>query len=300
MMITNNIKEDIENAAEWFKKNLEILPLDKIAKQEEGVVSYSLWEAEHKSSNLIVLIHGTGAHKKWWYPIAPSLRKNSNVIALDLPGMGDSDHRESYTMSNFGDAITDIIEKEKSNLDVEKILIVGHSLGGHLAGYVSTVKKELIQGLIIIDTFIKPPDYDYEKAGNSGPLRMIKYYPDKLSILNRFRLMPKQECNNNWYLRYIAEHSIKEDAKGWRWKFDDGLFHRIQKLWGFEFAFDCPTLFLYGSESLLIRGEILKHISKTYGDKMHLREIKDAGHHVPLDQPLELIGIINKHMLEVE
>ena len=179
MMITNNIKEDIENAAEWFKKNLEILPLDKIAKQEEGVVSYSLWEAEHKSSNLIVLIHGTGAHKKWWYPIAPSLRKNSNVIALDLPGMGDSDHRESYTMSNFGDAITDIIEKEKSNLDVEKILIVGHSLGGHLAGYVSTVKKELIQGLIIIDTFIKPPDYDYEKAGNSGPLRMIKYYPDR-------------------------------------------------------------------------------------------------------------------------
>jgi len=112
--------------------------------------------------------------------------------------------------------------------------------------------------------------------------------------------MPKQECNNNWYLRYIAEHSIKEDAKGWRWKFDDGLFHRIQKLWGFEFSFDCPTLFLYGSESLLIRGEILKHISKTYGDKMHIKEIKNAGHHVPLDQPLVLIDIINAHMVEVE
>ena len=55
MMITNNIKEDIENAEEWFKKNLEILPLDKIAKQEEGFVSYSLWEAEHKSSNLIAV-----------------------------------------------------------------------------------------------------------------------------------------------------------------------------------------------------------------------------------------------------
>ena len=122
-MITNNIKEDIENAEEWFKKNLEILPLDKIAKQEEGVVSYSLWEAEHKSSNLIVLIHGTGAHKKWWYPIAPSLRKNSNVIALDLPGMGDSDHRESYTMSNFGDAITDIIEKEKANGLSEEVFL---------------------------------------------------------------------------------------------------------------------------------------------------------------------------------
>ena len=33
--------------------------------------------------------------------------------------------------------------------------------------------------------------------------------------------MPKQECKNDWYLRYIAEHAIKETSEGWRWKFDD-------------------------------------------------------------------------------
>ena len=52
---------------------------------------------------------------------------------------------------------------------------------------------------------------------------MIKYYPDKKTILKRFRLMPKQECKNDWYLRYIAEHAIKETSEGWRWKFDDQL-----------------------------------------------------------------------------
>ena len=136
--------------------------------------------------------------------------------------MGNSSFRTEYKIKDFGDCITALINKEKIEHGVENIYIIGHSLGGHVAGYVASENKDLIDSIIIIDTFIRPPDYD--PSQHTGPLRMIKFYPDKISILKRFRLMPKQECVNDWYLRYIAEHSIKETKEGWRWCFDCLLY----------------------------------------------------------------------------
>ena len=83
-------------------------------------------------------------------------------------------------------------------------------------------------------------DYDYDKHISSGPLRPIKYYSSKKEILSRFRLMPPQECKNDWYLRFIAEFSIKETSDGWRWKFDDRLFRSLKRLDGYGFSFSCP------------------------------------------------------------
>ena len=110
----------------------------------------------------------------------------------------------------------------------DSINIIGHSLGGQVAAYVASERTELINNLIMIDTFIRPPGYD-PKDHESGPLRMIKYYPDKVSILKRFRLLPSQECLNGWFVRYIAEHSIKETEEGWRWKFDDAMFNGLER-----------------------------------------------------------------------
>ena len=120
--------------------------------------------------------------------------------------MGESGFRKKYGIKDFGECITSVIEKEKLNSDIENIHIVGHSLGGQVAGYVASEKQDLIDNIIIIDTFIRPPDYNPAEH-QGGPLRMIKYYSDKITILNRFRLMPKQDCKNDWFVRYIAEYS---------------------------------------------------------------------------------------------
>ena len=89
MEITNNLQDDIINAPSWFKEAIGKLPSNHILENTLGDVSYSKWNSEDSNENLIILIHGTGAHKKWWDPIAPQLTKESNVIAVDLPGMGE-------------------------------------------------------------------------------------------------------------------------------------------------------------------------------------------------------------------
>ena len=295
MTITDNLNNDISNAPTWFKESISIKPSEKSINDKDGKISYSKWVSKNDSTNLLILIHGTGAHKKWWDPIAPQFLNETNVIAVDLPGMGDSDFRNNYSIKDFGKCIFSIIDKEKIAMNIENIYIVGHSLGGQVAAYVASENKNLVTSLIMIDTFIRPPDYDPSQH-EGGPLRKIKHYPDKITILERFRLMPEQTCHNTWFLRYIAEYSVKETKDGWRWKFDDLMFNSLERLFGYKFSFNCPTLFIYGAESLLMSGNILPNIKNMYSDVMDFKKVNEAAHHVPLDKPLEIIDIIKKRL----
>ncbi|EJP71441.1 MAG: alpha/beta hydrolase family protein [SAR86 cluster bacterium SAR86A] len=295
MTITDNLISDISNAPEWFLKSIANKGVDVLINDPNGDISYSKWKSNNQSKNLLILIHGTGAHKKWWDPIAPQFIDDTNVIAVDLPGMGDSDFREKYSIKDFGSCIFSIIEKEKKDAQIENIYIVGHSLGGQVAAYLASEYKDLVTSLIMIDTFIRPPDYDPSEH-EGGPLRKIKYYPDKKTILQRFRLMPTQECKNDWFLRYIAEYSVREVEDGWRWKFDDLMFNSLERLFGYKFSFKCPALFIYGANSLLMSGNILSNIKKMYSDIMEFEKVDEAAHHVPLDKPLEIVDIIKKRL----
>jgi pimeloyl-ACP methyl ester carboxylesterase len=295
MTITDNLISDISNAPEWFLKSIANKGVDVLINDPNGDISYSKWKSNNQSKNLLILIHGTGAHKKWWDPIAPQFIDDTNVIAVDLPGMGDSNFREKYSIKDFGSCIFSIIEKEKKDAQIENIYIVGHSLGGQVAAYLASEYKDLVTSLIMIDTFIRPPDYDPSEH-EGGPLRKIKYYPDKKTILQRFRLMPTQECKNDWFLRYIAEYSVREVEDGWRWKFDDLMFNSLERLFGYKFSFKCPALFIYGANSLLMSGNILSNIKKMYSDIMEFEKVDEAAHHVPLDKPLEIVDIIKKRL----
>ena len=290
MVISNNLETDIKEAPEWFLKSIERASMEKKVKLPQGNVCYKVWSA-NESKGTVILIHGTGASKNWWDPIAPLLLDKFNVIALDLPGMGDSDHCDVYSFENFGNSVLSIIKNEKLT---ENIVLVGHSLGGHVAGYVATKQSELIAGLVMIDTPVRPPNFEYKKSVGTGPLRMIKYYPDKKTILKRFRLMPKQECKNDWYLRYIAEHAIKETSEGWRWKFDDQLFFKLEYPKGYEYSFKCPSLFIAGEESLLMASKILDYMKNLIKDNMHFETIAGAAHHVPIDAPIEMTKIVKR------
>ena len=297
MEITESLSTDIKDAPDWFQSSISEDPRQEIFSHQLGNIKYQAWDRKD-AENIIMLIHGTGAHKKWWDPIAPLLNNNFTIFAPDLPGMGESDHRNEYNFEGFSEALIGILHQEKVITSNQKIFLVGHSLGGHVAGFMASEMPEIFNGLVMIDSPIRPPTYDYDKHQSTGPLRKIKYYPDKVSIIKRFRLMPPQDCENGWYLRYIAEHSVFNVEEGWRWRFDDKLFATLRRLHNYEFNFKCPALFVAGGKSLLLESKIMKYIREAFKDSMTVEVIEDAAHHVPLDSPLELVSLINNYLLQ--
>ena len=281
----------IEIAPSWFTEALDVKKTEHRISVEGASVYYQKWGDDKKPG--MMLVHGSGSHSHWWDFIAPQLLEYFQVSALDLTGMGESDRRDSYEASLFGREIL-AVAKDSGFFDSRPMapVICGHSLGGYMSTFAAHQSREIIQGVIMIDSPIRPPDYNYTTHKRSGPIRKIKTYTDRESILNRFRLTPTQECENKYILDYIAEWSIKESNGGFEWKFDDSLFNKL----GFghmkrNIAFDlnCKLGILFGTKSSMFSKDILEYIKSNVKKGTRIIPIEDAAHHIPLDQPIKLV-----------
>jgi pimeloyl-ACP methyl ester carboxylesterase len=97
----------------------------------------------------IILIHGFPQDWFECHGIMPRLAKQFTVIAVDLRGVGGSTSTEGgYDAANMAG---DIYQLAKA-LKLERVYIVGHDIGGHVAYAFSRRYPEATQGAMILDT----------------------------------------------------------------------------------------------------------------------------------------------------
>ncbi|MFJ5137394.1 alpha/beta fold hydrolase [Streptomyces sp. NPDC088707] len=80
----------------------------------------------------LLLLHGIGHHWQAWEPVLDILAAERDVIAVDLPGFGDSDELPEgcpYDLSTVGSVLGAFCEA----VGVERPHVAGNSLGGLLA-----------------------------------------------------------------------------------------------------------------------------------------------------------------------
>jgi pimeloyl-ACP methyl ester carboxylesterase len=77
----------------------------------------------------LVLLHGIGSHWQMWAPVLPALTARHEVIAVDLPGFGDSPMPPPGTPPGI-DSLCDLVLGFLLELGVERPHVAGNSLGG--------------------------------------------------------------------------------------------------------------------------------------------------------------------------
>ena len=78
----------------------------------------------------LLLIHGIGDSSATWLDVIPELARRHTVIAPDLLGHGESAKpRADYAIAAYACGMRDLL----SVLDVDRVTVVGHSLGGGIA-----------------------------------------------------------------------------------------------------------------------------------------------------------------------
>lgn len=80
----------------------------------------------------VILLHGFGEDSTIWQSQADALKNNYQLIVPDLPGSGQSEFIAGADIETYAEIVKAIIDKEISISDAEKIVLIGHSMGGYI------------------------------------------------------------------------------------------------------------------------------------------------------------------------
>ena len=120
--------------------------------------------AEHGDADgpALVLIHGWACNLTFWSGQVGALSQDNRVLAVDLPGHGDSDapHR-AYTQEHFAHAVAAVLD----HAGAPDAILIGHSMGASVARWTAHLYPERVRALVLVDGAILPvPDAPEARA----------------------------------------------------------------------------------------------------------------------------------------
>ena len=101
------------------------------------------------SGPALLLIHGVGDDSATWTSVHAKLAQRFTVIAPDLLGHGESDKpRADYSLAAFANGMRDLL----ATLGIDRVTLVGHSLGGGIAAQFAYQYPHMVERLVLVSS----------------------------------------------------------------------------------------------------------------------------------------------------
>ena len=276
------------DAPAWFRRALAVPFSDGCVTVAGADIHYLAWGERGRRG--LVFVHGGGAHAHWWTHVAATFADQFRVVAVDLSGHGDSDHRDVYELEQWTDEVVAVADD--AGVDGAPV-VVGHSMGGFVTIATAAVHGDRLTGVIICDSPVTTPDPEVESYRLKEAFGAPRTYPTVEDAIGRFRTVPPQEHYLDYVIDHVARRSLKPVDGGVQWKFDRRIFEQFA---GGMRGIAMPYLgrvrcrfALLRSENGLVTPDIGASMYEVLGRVAPVIEIPEAGHHAMLDQPLVLL-----------
>ena len=239
----------------------------------------------------VLLLHGWPTSSFLWRNIMPPMAASNRVIALDLPGFGESDKPldASYSFRYFERVIEDFLQA----LAIDRVGLAVHDLGGPVGLYWACQHADKVSRLALLNTLVYPEvswavvafvaavrlpglrslvtsPWGLKQAMRIGMADSARVTPEVIEgVQAPFRTAPAR--------RALARAGCNLNSKGFR--------DIAEKLPSFE----CPVRIVYGE-----RDRILPDVSRTMTrvrtdlPQAELTVLPDCGHFLQEDRPDEV------------
>ncbi|RJR21183.1 MAG: alpha/beta hydrolase [Desulfobacteraceae bacterium] len=239
-------------------------------------------ESGDENARPMILLHGTGDNAHIWDGLISSISKHFRTIALDQRGHGCSDWAipPAYGCDDY---VSDILEFV-DDLQLEGIVLIGHSMGALHATRFASIKPQKVAGLIHVDIEPSPPLWNKKYL-----LNLYHTLPDYYASTEDFvrQLQQTSPFAEKDLLLQLANHALHEGVDGWlRPRFDKEVLRHFDQ---YDLSHDlvritCPALIIRGEESRVMRRKEARQMNRMML-KSRLEEIPHATHPVHTDNP---------------
>jgi esterase len=255
-----------------------------------------------RASSPIIILHGLYGSSDNWLSIGKELSKDYLVYLLDLRNHGNSPHSDRHTYPLMKLDLLEFLEK----FDIERPVIIGHSMGGKVAMAFSAEFPERIKSMVVID--IGPKSY-HSLTGYSSQVI------DHMNILNamqnidfsitktredidaRLGVFIKSERIRNFLMKSIKRN--KDNTFSWKINVPVLIKELPAILEGVRFTAHgvsgFPALFIRGENSDYIPDEDIPAI-KDFFPEAEFVTIQGAGHWLHAENPEELLRILREFL----
>lgn len=242
----------------------------------------------------LILLHGWLDNANSFDPILPHLSYPGEIIAIDLPGHGLSDHRPKGTSYHFWDSAVDIGDALHS-LGQPQFLLMGHSLGGGITSVVSAFFPELIKAAVFIEALgpftsepkeLVPNFQQFMKSREEMETKRKPIYPDTATAISARMTVGGI---SRPAVEKLCERGLMPVDGGVTWRSDPRLrLPSILRLTeahvlGYLCEIKCRVLLVRGAEGGLTNEKILP------GRRAAVKSLKEVtisgGHHLHMDNP---------------
>lgn len=268
-------------------------------------LSAKKWEKPNTENNITVLaIHGWLDNANSFSFLAPLIAAKQ-VIALDLPGHGFSDHRppdHDYDITRYVDEIVHLIEGEY----LEKpIVLIGHSLGGGISTLVASHPNIPLKQLILLDA-LGPYSSD-TKADTQIPYEKntkvprVTYPSFEAAVTRRTKTLTGVISQED--AESLAERGLKPDEEGYSWTHDSNLLLKTARMTEKEVLdaienIKIPVCMIEAKRGILRKFPAFKNRLDTIKDLTH--HIIEGGHHFHMsDQCNTAAELINQFLNKI-
>ncbi len=241
----------------------------------------------------ILFVHGITTYSFIWRSIIPYFVKKYDVIAIDLLGCGDSDKPVNEDLSLKQQAI--FLVEFVAKLNIKKLHIVGHDVGGGIAQIFAVNKAHLLLNLILVNSV----------AYNFWPVQPITAM--QTPIIRQIA-MASLDIGMFWFIvkRGLSKKSkLSQELMDLFWKpmksksGRKGFLHFAKCLDNKNLTEIEEELRQLKLPTLIIRGEEDVYLSSIISDKLHteipnskLVKINSGGHFIQEDEPKQVSKVI--------
>ena len=219
----------------------------------------------------IVFIHGAGGSHQVWLQQLVVLGRRRRAIAVDLPGHGDSNGSGADRIEAYCDIVRGFI----TALGLDRIVMVGHSMGGAITQSIALAYPGLLAAIVLAGTGVR-----------------LRVQPQILAALRGDARRAVEMIAKLVYVSGTPAEVLKQDA-------DAMLRTSIPVIEGDLLACDAfdlmeqakavslPALVICGTDDLVTPPKYAEYLhSQINGSQLQL--VPNAGHMVMLEQPDEV------------